>query len=117
MDGRGHAPAARAVGGGPDPLIRVVLPYHLRRLAGVEGEVRLELGGPPTQRGLLDALEAAHPVLSGTIRDRDTGRRRPFIRFFACEEDRSHDDPDEPLPHAVTSGAEPFLVVGAMAGG
>lgn len=86
-------------------------------MAAVDGEVRLELDGHPSQRNLLDALEAAYPVLAGTIRDRATGRRRPFIRFFACEEDHSHDDPDAALPAAVATGAEPFLVVGAMAGG
>lgn len=117
MVGDRHPPAARALGRGPDPLIRVVLPSPLRRLAGVDGEVRLELTGEVTQRQVLDALEAAYPVLAGTIRDRATGRRRPFVRFFACGEDRSHDDPDTLLPREVASGGEPFLVVGAMAGG
>ena len=98
-------------------MIRVMLPFHLRRLAGVEGEVLLELKGPATSRSLLDALEAAYPVLQGTIRDHVTLQRRPFVRFFACEEDLSHENPDAPLPQAVVSGAEPFLIVGAMAGG
>jgi hypothetical protein len=98
-------------------MIRVVLPAHLRTLARVGSEVQLEVPGPVTQRAILDALEAAHPVLRGTIRDQSTQRRRAFIRFFACEEDRSNDPPDAPLPDAVARGAEPFLVIGAMAGG
>jgi hypothetical protein len=98
-------------------MIRVVLPAHLRALARVNGEVRLDISGPVTQRSLLDALEARYPVLRGTIRDHDGGRRRAFIRFFACERDLSHDPPDDPLPDAVAAGAEPYLVVGAMAGG
>ena len=98
-------------------MIRVVLPAHLRTLARVNGEVHLEVGGNVTQQSLLDELESQFPVLRGTIRDQVTHRRRAYVRFFACERDLSHDRPDEPLPHAVTSGAEPFLVVGAMAGG
>jgi hypothetical protein len=98
-------------------MIRVVLPPHLRTLARVDREVTLEVAGPVTQRAVLDALEARHPVLRGTIRDHVTHRRRPFVRFFACEQDLSHDAPDAPLPDPVASGAEPFLVVGAMAGG
>jgi sulfur-carrier protein len=98
-------------------VIRVELPGHLRTLARVDGEVQLNLDGDVTQRALLDALEARYPVLLGTIRDRVSGRRRPFVRFFACETDLSHEPPDTPLPPAVAAGAEPFLVVGAMAGG
>ena len=98
-------------------MIRVVLPAHLRTLARVNGEVHLEVGGNVTQQSLLDELESQFPVLRGTIRDQVTHRRRAYVRFFACERDLSHDRPDEPLPHAVTSVAEPFLVVGAMAGG
>lgn len=98
-------------------MIRVVLPFHLRNLAGVAGEVKLRVEGIATQRTILDALEAAYPMLRGTIRDHVTLRRRPFLRFFAFEEDLSHELPDTPLPDAVTSGAEPFLVVGAIAGG
>lgn len=98
-------------------MIRVVLPPHLRRLAGVGGEVTLDVAPPATQRAVLDALEAAYPVLCGTIRDRGTQKRRAFIRFFACNDDLSHEPPDAPLPDDVVSGREPFLVVGAMAGG
>ena len=98
-------------------MIRVVLPTHLRTLAKVDGEVTLEIEGQVTQRSVLDALEAQYPMLRGTIRDHVTGQRRPFIRFFACEEDLSHESPDAPLPDAVAKGAEPFLVVGAIAGG
>jgi molybdopterin converting factor small subunit len=98
-------------------MIRVVLPAHLKNLARVEGEVELDVAGPVTQRAVLDALEARYPVLRGTIRDHNGGRRRAFIRFFACEQDLSHDPPDTPLPGPVAAGAEPFLVVGAMAGG
>jgi sulfur-carrier protein len=98
-------------------VIRVELPGHLRTLARVDGEVLLSLDGAVTQRALLDALEARYPVLLGTIRDRVSGRRRPFVRFFACEKDLSHELPDTPLPQAVAAGTEPFLVVGAMAGG
>lgn len=98
-------------------MIRVVLPAHLRTLAHVEGEVLLEVDGPVTQRSVLDALEARHPTLRGTIRDQATFRRRAFVRFFACEEDLSHEEPDAPLPEAVARGAEPYLVIGAMAGG
>jgi sulfur-carrier protein len=98
-------------------MIRVVLPAHLRKLARVDREVRLEVTPPVTQRAILDALEARYPMLCGTIRDHVTHQRRPFVRFFACEEDRSNDPPDTPLPDAIATGAEPFLVVGAMAGG
>jgi len=98
-------------------MIRVVLPAHLRVLAKHEGEVSLDVAGPVTQRAVLDALEAAYPVLGGTLRDPVTGRRRPFVRFFACELDLSHDSPDDPLPGPVASGKEPFLVIGAIAGG
>ncbi len=98
-------------------MIRVVLPAHLRTLAHVDGEVELQIEGPATQRSLLDALEASYPMLRGTIRDHVTQRRRPFVRFFACEQDLSHEPPDAPLPEAVAMGAGPFLVVGAMAGG
>jgi hypothetical protein len=98
-------------------MIRVVLPFHLRTLARVDGEVPLEVQGPVTQRSVLDALEARYPVLRGTIRDHVTQVRRPFLRFFACEEDLSNDPPDTPLPDAVAAGAEPFYVVGAVAGG
>jgi len=98
-------------------VIRVVLPAHLRTLARVSGEVEVDVAGPATQRAVLDALEAGYPMLRGTIRDRVTLRRRAFVRFFACGEDLSHEPPDDPLPDAVVRGAEPFLVVGAMAGG
>jgi len=98
-------------------MIRVQLPYHLRTLAKVTGEVELELEGAVTQRSVLDALEAKYPVLQGTIRDHVTQQRRPFLRFFACEEDWSHESPDALLPDAVVSGKEPFLVIGAIAGG
>jgi sulfur-carrier protein len=98
-------------------MIRVILPGHLRKLASVAGEVKLDVAGQVTQGSVLDALEASYPMLRGTIRDQDSGRRRAFIRFFACEEDLSHEDPEAPLPDAVASGAEPFLIVGAMAGG
>ncbi len=98
-------------------MIRVVLPPHLRKLAHVEREVTVMVDGPVTQRSVLDALEAQYPMLRGTIRDHGTRRRRAFVRFFACEQDLSHEEPDAPLPDAVASGAEPFLVVGAMAGG
>lgn len=98
-------------------MIRVVLPHHLRTLAGIEGEVRVEVDGHATPRAVLDALEARHPVLRGTIRDHAGKERRAFIRFFACGEDLSLASPDDPLPEGVVSGAEPFRVVGAMAGG
>jgi len=98
-------------------VIRVVLPAHLRTLARVDGEVKLTVEGPVTAGAVLDALEATYPMLRGTIRDHVTGKRRPFVRFFACEQDVSHDPPDAPLPQAVATGAEPFMVVGAMAGG
>ena len=97
--------------------VRVVLPAHLRKLARQEREVVLDVAAPLTLGAVLDALEAAHPVLRGTIRDHRTRKRRPFVRFFACEQDLSHDPPDTPLPDAVARGDEPFLVVGAMAGG
>jgi molybdopterin synthase sulfur carrier subunit len=98
-------------------MIRVVLPAHLKVLAKTTREIELEVAGPPTQRSVLDALEARYPVLLGTIRDPVTQKRRPFVRFFACETDLSHDSPDAPLPGAVATGAEPFFVIGAMAGG
>ena len=98
-------------------MIRVELPAHLRALARVTGEVQIEVAGQPTQRSVLDALEASYPMLRGTIRDHVTQQRRPFLRFFACEEDLSHELPDTPLPRAVAIGAEPFLVIGALAGG
>ena len=102
-------------------MIRVILPAHLKTLAKVSGEVQLEVTGPAdgpvTQRAVLEALEARYPMLLGTIRDRQSGQRRPFVRFYACEEDLSNESPDAPLPDRVVAGAEPFLVVGAMAGG
>ena len=98
-------------------MIRVVLPAHLRALARIDGEVQLDVAGPATQRSVLDALEARYPVLRGTIRGHDGGPRRAFMRFFACERDLSHDPPDDPLPEAVAAGTEPYLIVGAMAGG
>ncbi len=98
-------------------MIRVVLPYHLRTLAGIDGELHLVIDRPATLGAVLDAIEARHPVLRGTIRDHATFRRRPFIRFFACKEDLSDEPPDLELPGAITTGAEPFHVVGAMAGG
>jgi hypothetical protein len=98
-------------------MIRVVIPHHLRNLAGTGAEVALEVAGPVTQRTVLDALEAIYPTLRGTIRDHATGQRRPFLRFFACMEDLSHESPDAPLPDAVASGAEPFMIIGAIAGG
>jgi sulfur-carrier protein len=98
-------------------MIRVELPAHLRTLAKVAGEVEIEVAGQATLRSVLDALEASYPVLRGTIRDHVTQQRRPFLRFFACEEDLSHERPDTPLPHAVAIGSEPFLIVGALAGG
>jgi hypothetical protein len=102
---------------GDADVIRVALPAHLRTLARVNGEVELKVTGEVTQCSVLDALEARYPVLRGTIRDQRTGRRRAFVRFFACEQDLSHEQPDAPLPEAVAAGAEPYLVVGAMAGG
>jgi hypothetical protein len=98
-------------------MIRVYLPAHLRTLARLKGEVELQVEGPVTQRSILDALEARYPMLRGTIRDHVTQQRRPFVRFFACEEDLSHESPDAPLPDAVATGAEPFMIVGAIAGG
>ena len=98
-------------------MIRVVLPHHLRNLARVGDEVEIEVTGAVTQRSVLDAIEATYPVLRGTIRDHVSRQRRPFLRFFACEQDLSHEPPDDPLPEAVAAGREPFLIVGAMAGG
>src|SRR5271165_2027822 len=98
-------------------MIRVVIPQHLRTLAHVNGEIQLEVEGEVTQRSVLDALEARYPMLGGTIRDHVTQERRPFLRFFACQEDLSHESPDAPLPRAVAAGKEPFLIIGAIAGG
>jgi molybdopterin synthase sulfur carrier subunit len=98
-------------------MIRVILPQHLRTLARVGTEVELEVEGPVTLRSVLDALEARYPMLRGTVRDHDTQQRRPFLRFFACEEDLSHESPEAPLPDAIVSGKEPFIVIGAIAGG
>ena len=98
-------------------MIRVVLPHHLRTLAGVGDEVQVEVNGNATQRTVLDAIEAAHPALRGTIRDHVTLKRRPMVRFFACSEDVSHDGPDAPLPEAIANGTEPFFIIGAIAGG
>ena len=98
-------------------MIRVVLPAHLKNLAKVSGEVELEVEGAPTQRLVLDALESRYPMLMGTIRDRQSGKRRAFVRFYACEEDLSNESPDAPLPEEVVVGKEPFLIIGAMAGG
>jgi hypothetical protein len=98
-------------------MIRLVLPYHLRTLAQISGEVTLAVEGRATQRSILDALEARYPMLRGTIRDHVTQQRRPMLRFFACEEDLSHEPPDAPLPEAVASGSEPFFIIGAVAGG
>lgn len=98
-------------------IVRVVLPAHLRALAKIAGDVNVEVDGAVTQRTVLDAIESRYPMLLGTMRDRETARRRPFIRFFACERDLSHESPDTPLPDAVATGAEPLLVVGAIAGG
>ncbi len=98
-------------------MIRIVLPAHLRTLAHVDGDVQLQLEGPVTQRSVLDALEARYPMLRGTIRDHVTQQRRPFLRFFACEQDLSLEPPDAPLPDVVASGAEPFFIIGAIAGG
>jgi molybdopterin synthase sulfur carrier subunit len=100
-----------------EKMIRVVLPYHLRTLAHVGAEVQVNVEGPATQRSVLDALETSFPMLRGTIRDHVTQKRRPLLRFFACDEDLSHESPDAPLPDAVASGAEPFFIVGAIAGG
>ena len=98
-------------------MVRVVLPYHLRILAQVTGEISLEVAVPITTRSILDALEARYPMLCGTIRDQSTGARRPFVRFFVCQQDRSLDSPDTPLPNSIATAAEPFLIVGAIAGG
>jgi molybdopterin synthase sulfur carrier subunit len=111
MSGRAEARDAATA------MIRVVLPFHLRTLARVDGEVTLEVPGPITLRAVLDALEQRYPALRGTIRDHATLRRRPFLRFFACQQDLSHEPPDAPLPEALATGAEPLLVVGAIAGG
>ena len=98
-------------------MIQVVLPAHLRTLAHVGSEISIEVAGPATQRAILDAIESMYPMLRGTIRDHVTQERRPFLRFFACQEDLSHDSPDAPLPEAVSSGKEPFMIIGAIAGG
>ncbi len=98
-------------------MIRVELPAHLRTLARVNGEAEIQVEGPATQRAILDALEARYPMLRGTIRDQVTQRRRPFVRFFACSQDLSHEPPDAPLPEAIALGTEPFMIIGAMAGG
>jgi molybdopterin synthase sulfur carrier subunit len=98
-------------------MIRIILPPHLRTLARVDGEIELDLNGAVTQRSVLDALEAKYPMLRGTMRDHVTQVRRPMVRFFACGEDLSHESPDAPLPHAIASGSEPFLIIGAIAGG
>lgn len=98
-------------------MIRVTIPHHLRTLAGTGAEVTLEVAEPVTQRTVLDALEAQYPMLRGTIRDQETQKRRPFLRFFACKEDLSHESPDAPLPTAVASGSEPYMIIGAIAGG
>ncbi len=98
-------------------MIQVVLPAHLRTLAGVGSEISIEIAGPVTQRSVLDAIESTYPMLRGTIRDHVTHQRRPFLRFFACQEDLSHEPPDAPLPDAVSSGKEPFMIIGAIAGG
>jgi sulfur-carrier protein len=98
-------------------VTRVILPAHLRTLARVNGEVQLDIAGSPTQRSIIDALEARYPVLAGTIRDHYTSQRRPFLRFFVCGEDWSFESPDAPLPEAIATGAEPFLIIGAIAGG
>ena len=100
-----------------ESMIRVILPYHLKNLARITGEVQLDVAGPVTVSSVLDALEARYPMLRGTIRDHATGQRRPFLRFYACEQDLSHEPPDAPLPAAVASGAEPLLVIGAISGG
>lgn len=98
-------------------MVRVEIPYHLRKLAGVEHEIALDVAAPATIRSVLDALEARYPMLRGTIRDHDSQQRRAFLRFFACQEDLSHDSPDKPLPEAVANGQEPLLIIGAIAGG
>jgi hypothetical protein len=98
-------------------MIRIILPAHLRTLSRISGEVKLDVEGQATQRSVVDALEARYPMLCGTIRDHVTQQRRPYVRFFACEQDLSHESPDAPLPEAVVSGAEPFLIIGAIAGG
>src|SRR5262245_14891994 len=118
LDARRPRSSARVIRRGPDTaMIRVILPTHVRTLARVDGEVQLDVEGLVTQRTVLDALEARYPMLRGTLRDHVTQRRRAFVRFFACAQDLSHESPDAPLPDAVATGAEPLLVVGAMAGG
>src|SRR5258707_13404374 len=118
LDSHRATPPGRAFCGGPDdPMIRVILPGHLRALARVGPEIQLDVVGPITQRSVLDALEAQYPMLRGTIRDHVTHERRPLLRFFACSEDYSLEPPDTPLPDAVASGAEPLLIIGAIAGG
>ena len=114
---RGHLECCRAQRSRTSAMIRVMLPQHLRILAHVGGDVELDVEDPITQRSVLDALEARYPMLRGTIRDHVTQERRPFLRFFACEEDLSHEPPDAPLPDAVASGAEPLVILGAIAGG
>jgi len=98
-------------------MIRVTLPFHLRRLAQIDGEVQIEIAGTATANAILDALEARYPMLQGTIRDHDTLKRRPMVRYFACEQDISHEPPDKPLPERIATGAEPFMIIGAMSGG
>src|SRR6185503_6910532 len=118
MDGHRARSASGVVGGSADvEMIKVALPFHLRTLARVGNEVELEVAGPVTQRAVLDALEAKYPMLRGTIRDHVTQKRRPFLRFFACQADLSHESPDALLPEAVAKGEEPYLVIGAIAGG
>ena len=112
----GVGPTFRS-GAGVRSGVRVELPFHLRKLADVDSEVTVEVSGVVTQRAIIDALEARYPMLRGTIRDYATDRRRPYLRFFACEEDRSFDGPDVPLPEAVASGTQPFMIVGALSGG
>src|SRR4029453_16955115 len=114
---KGGQRTARSTSFPEDQMIRIILPPHLRTLARVDGEIELDLNGAVTQRSVLDALEAKYPMLRGTMRDHVTQVRRPMVRFFACGEDLSHESPDAPLPDAVANGAEPFLIVGAIAGG
>src|SRR6185369_3071940 len=114
---KGAPVGGRACRGAGPGMIRVVLPQHLRTLAGVGSELEIDIDGDVTQRSIIDAIELRYPMLRGTIRDYATGRRRPFLRFFACEEDLSHEDPEAPLPAAVAEGREPFLIIGAIAGG
>jgi molybdopterin synthase sulfur carrier subunit len=114
---KAEPPTTSSQGAEPAATVRVMLPYHLRLLAKVNGEVRLEVAGAVTQRSVLDALEARYPVLCGTIREHVTHKRRPLLRFYACNEDWSYESPDAPLPAAIASGAEPLLIIGAIAGG